>query len=47
VRKTGALYGLADVGYGFGWAVWLAQSTMLISVGLISFILITRYNLKK
>ena len=42
-----ALYGLADVGYGFGWAVWFAQSAMLISVGLISFILITRYNLKK
>lgn len=42
-----ALYGLADVGYGFGWAVWFAQSAMLISVGLISFILIPRYNLKK
>ncbi len=42
-----ALYGLADVGYGFGWAVWVAQSAMLVSVGLISFMLIPRFNRKK
>ncbi len=42
-----AIYGLADVGYGFGWAVWVAQSIMLIVAGLISFILISRYNRKK
>ena len=41
-----AIYGLADIGYGFGWAVWFAQSAMLISIGLISFILIPRYNLQ-
>jgi uncharacterized protein (TIRG00374 family) len=42
-----AIYGLGDVGYGFGWAVWVAQSGMIISLGLISFILIPRFNRKK
>jgi len=39
-----ALYGLEDVGYGFGWAVWVAQSGMIVIVGLISFIVIPEYN---
>ena len=39
-----AIYGLEDVGYGFGWAVWVAQSSMIILIGLISFILIPRFN---
>ncbi|MCO6499384.1 MAG: flippase-like domain-containing protein [Vicingus serpentipes] len=39
-----ALYGLEDVGYGFGWAVWVAQSGMIIVVGLISFLVIPVYN---
>ena len=42
-----AIYGLADVGYGFGWAVWVAQSAMIVSLGLISFILIPRFNLNR
>ena len=39
-----ALYDLEDIGYGFGWAVWVAQSGMIIIVGLISFIVIPVYN---
>lgn len=36
-----------SAGYAFGWAVWVAQSVMLIGGGLISFILIPRFNTSK
>lgn len=47
VSSVLAIYGLREVGLGFGWAVWVAQSAMLIGLGLISFILIPRFNKSK
>lgn len=39
------LYGVAEnTGYAFGWTVWTAQTIMVVSLGLISMLLIPRYN---
>ncbi len=45
VASVLALYGVAESqGYAFGWSVWTAQTVMLVSVGLISAILLPRFN---
>ena len=45
VAETLLLYGVAfNVGYAFGWAVWVAQTIMIVSLGLASMILMPRYN---
>ncbi len=36
-----------SAGYAFGWAVWVAQSVMLVAGGLVSFLLIPRFNSSK
>lgn len=42
-----ALYGVAEnTGYAFGWAVWTAQTLMIVSLGLLSLILISRAQKK-
>lgn len=41
------LYGVDhNVGYAFGWATWIAQTAMIIIVGLISLILVPKLNEK-
>ncbi len=41
------LYGVDhNIGYAFGWATWIAQTAMIIIVGLISLILVPKLNEK-
>lgn len=48
IAKILVLYGVIfNVGYAFGWAVWVAQSLMIISLGLFSMIIIPRFNKQK
>ncbi len=42
------LYGVDhNIGYAFGWATWIAQTAMIIIVGLISLILVPKLNEKQ
>jgi len=41
------LYGVDhNVGYAFGWATWIAQTAMIVIVGLISLVLVPKLNEK-
>lgn len=43
-----ALYGIAEsTGYAFGWAVWTGQTIMLVLAGLVSAVLLPRFNKKR
>jgi len=45
IAKILVIYSVAfNIGYAFGWAVWVAQSLMIISLGLFSMIAIPRFN---
>lgn len=42
------LYGVDhNIGYAFGWATWIAQTAMIIIVGLISLVLVPKLNEKQ
>lgn len=42
------LYGVAESqGYAFGWAVWTGQTLMLVIAGLVSAVLLPRFNKKR
>lgn len=48
VEKTMGLYGLhEDMGIAFGWLLWLAQTGVILTGGLLSFVLIPYFNKKK
>lgn len=43
-----ALYGIAEsTGYAFGWAVWTGQTIMLVLAGLVSAVLLPRFNKRR
>ena len=42
------LYGVDhNIGYAFGWATWIAQTAMIVIVGLISLVLVPKLNEKQ
>ena len=48
VQKTMLLYGLnANIGWAFGWILWVAQTFVILLFGLISFVLMPWFNKKK
>ena len=48
VQKTMALYGLHEnIGWAFGWVMWIAQTAVILLFGLISFGLLPYFNKKK
>ncbi|HMU47649.1 MAG TPA: lysylphosphatidylglycerol synthase transmembrane domain-containing protein [Chitinophagaceae bacterium] len=48
IQKTMEVYGLNNgVALAFGWILWLAQTTVILLGGLISFVAIPYYNRKK
>jgi hypothetical protein len=48
VQKTMGLYGLNEtIGWAFGWVLWIAQTTVILLFGLISFGLLPYFNKKK
>ena len=48
VQKTMALYGLEEnIGWAFGWVLWIAQTAVILLFGLISFGLLPYINKKK
>lgn len=48
LQKTMQMYGLNEgIALAFGWILWLAQTTVIVVGGLISFVFIPYYNKKK
>lgn len=48
IQKTMEVYGLnSGIALAFGWILWLAQTTVILIGGLISFVSIPYYNRKK
>lgn len=48
IQKTMEVYGLnSGIALAFGWILWLAQTTVIVIGGLISFVAIPFYNRKK
>ncbi len=48
IQKTLLLYDIKEnIGLAFGWLLWLAQTFVVLFLGLISFVLLPHYNRKK
>lgn len=48
IAKVLLLYGVVETtGYAFGWAVWTGQTLMLVIAGLVSAVLLPRFNKKR
>ncbi len=48
IKETMQLYGLSSaIALAFGWILWLAQTTVILTGGLISFVALPYYNKKK